>query len=501
MTTRNTRRTALVLTAALALGCGGAPEDEDIQQAFQPSYLRLQNTEATFARRCVVSGGANGAVVGGAICNNLNENQGYLYDATSLKRNWLKTQGTGPAKCLAVTAANTLVNAVCTESTANQTWTKLQITGTSRFTYANAGKCLTMATDGVLSVATCTPGARTQEWVQGNDQTLNEVLPGGELISPDIPTGKPDVVVPATAGTIAYTEGAFTTWELTYIKYQPTNVFFESRGIVVVARDQFGAARFYTRALHINDPRTPKDIHHTYRTLLTFGSASLQQIDVNMVNGQPKATVVNNIPNVTAHSTAIALLLRDVQAYRAAHGYGPVTPLSAAGAVARAAVPRPVQDVATDLTVSDITTAALTALDIIVVEAGCPLCGAIIATIPLLRKVFPDNPPGGTPNCGSRKTTVDGDTGQCTAHPIPECPACGGTGQPKCTNSCAVQNSHSLPTTSSHGGPIACSTVIAPHPGRTCTKSPIPPANTMCWLDCTQTHSECQWAWCQIPPK
>lgn len=500
MTTRNTRRTALVLTAALAMSCGGAPEDEDIQQAFQPSYWRLQNAEATFARRCVVSGGANGAVVGGAICNNLNENQGYLYDATSLKRNWLKTQGTGPAKCLAVTPASTLVNAVCTESTANQTWTRLQITGTPRVSYANAGKCLTMATDGVLSVATCTPGDSKQEWTQGNDQTLNEVLSGGELNWPDIPTQAPDLVVPATAGTIAYTQSAISKWDLTYIKYQPTNVFFESRGIVVVGRDQWNAPRYYARYLAISDPRTPKDIHHTFRSLLSQGSASLQQIDVNIVNGAPKSTVINNVPNVTSHSTAIALALRDIAAYRAAQGFTTATALSAQPQSVGTGIlfiANMVSALASDSLTDKVTGAAA----LVVAELGCPVCGAFIILTNLGRKTYLDNMPNGTPNCGTTTTKVDGGTDQCTAHPIPQCPPCGGTGQPKCTSSCAVQNSHALPTTSSHGGPIACAAIIPPHPGQTCTKSPIPPSNTACWIDCTQTHSECQWAWCQIPPK
>ena len=50
------------------------------------------------------------------------------------------------------TAAESALDLVRTESTANQTWSRLQITGTSRFIYTNAGKCLTMPTDGVLSV-------------------------------------------------------------------------------------------------------------------------------------------------------------------------------------------------------------------------------------------------------------------------------------------------------------------------------------------------------------
>ncbi|MFO0724338.1 MAG: RICIN domain-containing protein [Myxococcota bacterium] len=498
MRTIDMKRYAFTLTMLLAAACGAAPEDEDVQQAFAPGAWRLQNTEATFARRCVVSAGTSGAVVGGGICNNQNENQGYTYDTTSLKKNWLRTQGTGPAKCLAVTAANTLVNAVCTESTANQTWSRLQITGTSRFIYTNAGKCLTMPTDGVLSVATCTPGTRNQEWVQGNDLTLNEILNNGPIGSTDVPTGPPDVVVPATAGTIAYTGGAITNWDLTYIKYQPTNVFFESRGIVVVGRDQWNAPRFYALSLAIDDPRTPKDIHHTMKTILPDTQAP-QFIDINIVNGAPKTKPSNNIPNVTSHSTAVALAIRDIAAYRTAHGFGPAA--AARSAAAAGVISLPFANFVTALA-SDSLVDKVVAVDALALELlGCPECAAFVLLTHVGRKLFPDNPPNGTPTCASQTINVDGGTDQCVAHPPPACPPCGGTGQPACINSCAVQNSHGLPTTTTHGGPIPCSQVIAPHPGLSCSKSPIPPSNTSCWLDCTQTHSTCGWAWCRIPPK
>ncbi|MFO0722624.1 MAG: hypothetical protein U1E65_02495 [Myxococcota bacterium] len=501
MTTRSKKESfvalALILFAGTSpvLGCGGEGEGEDVQASVQPGYWRLQNTEAMFARRCVASGGVNAAVVGGAICSGLAENQGYTYDFAPTHL-WLKTQGTGPAKCLAVNSAGALVNAVCAASTANQAWTRLQITGTARFTFANAGKCLSMVTDGALSVATCVPGQRNQEWIQGNDPTLVEALAGGGLNSHDVPTGAPDVVVPATAGTIAYTQNAITHWDLTYIKYQPTNVSFESRGIVAVGRDQWGAPRYYVRTLHIDDPRTPNDIHHTFTSILPDGTQTPQVLDINIVNGQPKTTVVNNVPSATAHSTAVAVLLRDVQAFRAASGFAPVTPPSAA-AFAQAAGVRPIQDLVTQLAVSDIPGIVLSALDVLVVELGCPICGGIIATIPLIRKLFPDNPPGGTPTCGSKTTEVKGDTGQCVVTGRPaECPL----PPVKTNNSCAVQNAHALPSTESHGQDF-CTVKLPTGPGLSCSKSPIPPSNVLCHIDCVQTHASCGWAWCQIPPK
>jgi hypothetical protein len=107
--------TALLTASALPLfSCGGEMEDEASQDALAPGSWRLQNYETSFARRCVVSAGVAGGQVGAAICNGLAESQGYTFDATTTKRNWLKSQTTGAAKCLAATAAGTVVNAVCT---------------------------------------------------------------------------------------------------------------------------------------------------------------------------------------------------------------------------------------------------------------------------------------------------------------------------------------------------------------------------------------------------
>lgn len=473
----------LLAAASLPLySCGGEMEDEATQDALARGYWRLQNYETSFARRCVASGGVNGGLVGAAICNGLSENQGYTFDATTTKRNWLKSQTTGPAKCLAATTAGTVVNAVCTESVASQQWTRAFITGTSRAIYSNGGKCLTMATDGVLSIAPCVIGSRKQEWLQGSDQTLFEALNGGIVQLTDVPTMPPDVVVPATAGTIAYTQQAISKWELTYIKFQPTRVLYESRGIVIVGRDQWGAPRYYFRGLHINDPRTPADIHHTWTSALPVGSLF---IDANIINGVPKNTVFNGIPNNTAHATALALLLRDVKAS---------LPVAAVAAPLPTAI-KPTADIIKQLTADDVVTATLEVGAVLLEVAGCPVCAIIVGGIPLLKKVFPDNPKGGTPNCGSEKRNVNGGSGQCEIQNRPvQCNLV------QTTNSCAVQNSHALPSTESHGRTF-CTTPLPTGPGLSCSKHRIAPESPLCDVDCVQTHTECEWAWCQIPPK
>lgn len=466
----------LVLLAMLSASCGGpGPDDGSVEQAFRTGYSRFQSGAAAIVRRCIESGGATGAVVSAKLCSNFREEQGFVYDSA---KQWIKGQATGPAKCLAANPAGRVINAVCTDGVAAQRWVKVAVgnTGLSRFT--SGGKCLQLSETGALSVAACAPSDLAQQWRLINDVTLDEALTAGPLGSSNIPTGAPDVVVPATPDTITFTDHAITRWELSYIKFQPARVPYEISGIVVVGRDEYDAPRAYFRATHTFDPaKLRTDVHHTWTVVLPGSTQNTKTLDVLITGGAATRTIANGVAGSTAHATMLALLLRDI----------------AATSVARS----PIKDAA-DIVKSAATTDGAALL---IVEIGstllapvCWQCTVIANLIPLARKAFPDNPPGGTNGCFSGVTNVRGGSAQCVLENRPS--ACPADPADAPNTSCGVQNTHPAASTTSHSR-VGCSTPVPTGPGLSCTKSPVPPGKVLCDIDCVQTHTECEWVWCK----
>lgn len=462
----------LALWGPLNFACGGEePEDDVSDQAFRTGYSRLQSADTSLLNQCVVSVGTSGMAVNAVPCSNLTEEQGFQLDPSK----HLRGQTTGPAKCLAVNPGGRVISAVCADGVASQTWAKVPIVGTALAQYTSGGKCLTLAPTGALTVQVCQAGSLRQRWRSVTDPTLDELLSNGVLNSPDVPTGPADVVIPATPGTLAVTDRAITHWELTYIKYQPTNIPYETLGVVAVGRDEYEGARFYFRSLHIYDPATlNQQVHHSWKVMLVE-ARSPRILEVDIVNKVATRPVVNSIANVTAYNTAIALLLRDIAASQ--------TPRAI----------KPTSDVVKAVATTDGAALLIVEIGSILLAPVCWQCTVVANAIPLLRKAFPANPAGGTEGCGSDVLTVAGGAGQCVLQNRPAmCPL---DPNERPLTKCAVQTTHPGETTSTHSR-VSCSVKLPTGPGLSCTKSPVPPGRVLCDIDCTQTHTECAWAWC-----
>lgn len=468
--------------------CGPDEADEVSAAVFKSGYQRFQSDEAAFLRRCVTSKGNPGTRVAAAVCSELDEGQGFKYDSTTTRRLWIVGQTTGAAKCLAATAAGTVVAAACAENAPAMQWTRGAVVNT-KSTFSNAGKCLTLAPNGALTVAPCVAGARRQLWGPSSDATLIEALGNGALETTDVPTVPPDLVIPASAETFAETEGIITHWDLTYIKYMPAHLAYASIGILAVARDEFNGPLFLFRSLHIYDPTKPQDVDSTWIAQLPLTTTGNQSIRARSEGGAVKGTITNTMRGMTAHMTALAMLRRDVQAFQASR----VAPRAATDTA----------DVLSKLFVSDYAPTPLQAIEIggVIIAgsgAGAPAVAIMIAG-PLLAKTFPDNPPKNPdsrsnpecsmPSCASRWVQTDGsDCG-------PRYSGCGPS-----FYECGVQASHPLlPIPGSFKD--SCAKIIPAHPGYSCSKHPLNKAHTWCQFDCLQQRTDCLWNWCLLPSK
>jgi hypothetical protein len=198
--------------------------------------------------------------------------------------------------------------------------------------------------------------------------------------------------------------------------------------------------------------------------------------------------------------TAVALLIRDTLEASVARGSAP-----ADAAIRRVVV---AEGSLTEMSAVALGTAIVVAVGTVASPVGSVIIPFVAGGVVGPVRGRMSNPPGGTPNCSSTPsyaewlinhsgTIVDGDAGQCLVSKVPA--ACAPRPDGLSIHSCGLQNTHGLPPINTHGK-LFCTTVIEPHPGKTCTKHRLPkPEDAWCAVDCTQQQTLCEWSICQIP--
>lgn len=330
---------ALTATAA----CGGPEEleqNDETEEALQSGYLLLQNAQALFVERCLTAPGQAAVPAVAALCDRNRADQGFLYDL-STNRHWIKSQTTGPGKCLTVSGTKVLLQP-CVDAAANQAWTRTIVTTSPVLLaqYQFGSGCLTLQGDGTTAVVACS-GAKNQLWSLGLPNTLGVSLATGALTTTLYPVVMQEVAtVQASAQTIAETQGRIQRWKIHPIAYQPKGVAQQNVGVIVTGHDTNDVARTYASAQIVRNTAQPNDFHALWR--VSIGATGFFPHELVFVGGAVAKALGVSLDSWSDGSALIAMIRRDflaVAANNALVSSPSLTKLAQTTLVARAVPP------------------------------------------------------------------------------------------------------------------------------------------------------------------
>lgn len=309
--------TALVALTTIT-ACGGGEEFEDSEDALAPGYTTLQSSQTLLVERCLTAPGNAGAPLAAAVCDKNRADQGYFYDATAT-RHWLKSQTTGPGKCVTVSGTKLLLQP-CVDNAANQAFTQViaQTSPIGLYRYEHGTACLTLGADGATSMAACNPAAKSQLWAKALSNTLGVSLSTGPLNTAFtfVPAIIQEVAtVKASPATIAETQGRIQRWKIHPIAYQPKGVPQQNTGLIVTGHDINDVARTYLSAQTVRNTAQPNDFHALYRVIL--GSTMYFPGELVYVGGAVTKAIGPVMDTITDATTLGAMIRRDFLAVAA----------------------------------------------------------------------------------------------------------------------------------------------------------------------------------------
>ncbi|MFO0722623.1 MAG: ricin-type beta-trefoil lectin domain protein [Myxococcota bacterium] len=309
----------LALLGFTALGACGGPEDlEDTEDALASGAFLFQNSQALFVERCLVAPGQAGVAATAAVCDRNRADEGFFYE-TTVTRRWLRSQTTGPGRCLTVSGTKVLLQP-CVESAANQAFARNVISTSPVFLaqYQNGSACLALGADATTSMVACNTTAKNQLWTQAIPNTLGVALNTGPL-NPLIPAVSQVIqevaTVKASAQTIAETQGRIQRWKIHPIAYQPKGVAQQNAGLIITGHDINDAARSFISGQAVRNTAQANDFHAQWRVII--GGTNYISPEVVYVGGAVTKSTGQAPDSWTDAMTLVAMLRRDLLAVAA----------------------------------------------------------------------------------------------------------------------------------------------------------------------------------------